>query len=214
MLKIYGLHTPQFFKVLWAAEELGLEYEHISVDLIKKETRASEHLARHPFGKVPVIEHNGQFLFESCAIMRYMGSLAATTTNSEMYPVEIMKRAQVDQWLDYFSFQAGRWTTNVWYNKIIGPKYFNETPDQKVIEETSGWLHNDMPVVEKHLSDNKYLAGDIFTLADVNAFTLMMGHKDAGLGLEKYKAFSQWFSAIKDRPALHKVKAHWVTENI
>ena len=67
------------------------------------------------------------FIFESNAIIRYMGA----TAPSPAFPADPLARAKVDQWLEYFSNQAGRWTTAVWFNKVIGPKYFNDPVDEK-----------------------------------------------------------------------------------
>ena len=89
MFKIYGLHTPMFIKPVLAAEEMGANYEVVKVDLMKGETKTAAHLARHPFGKMPALEHNGKFLFESNAIMKYMASV----TESALYPKDLYARA-------------------------------------------------------------------------------------------------------------------------
>jgi glutathione S-transferase len=203
MIKIYGLHTPMFMKVVHAAEELGLNYQIIPVDLTKGETKSPEHLARHPFGKVPVIEHDGKFLFESNAIVRYMGSLDSTPA----FPSAKMERAHVDQWIEFFAHQAGRWTTSVWYQKCIGPKYFNEPADEKIVKDHSEWLMEVMPVIDKQLGRNAFLAGENFTLADVVAHATMMGFKDAGLQLGDFKNFSRWYESLEQRPSWKRTLA-------
>jgi len=203
MIKIYGMHTPMFMKVVYAAEELGLNYQIVPVDLTKGETKSPEHMARHPFGKVPAIEHNGKFLWESNAIVRYMGSLDSTPA----FPSDKMARAHVDQWLEFFAHQAGRWTTSVWFQKCIGPKYFNEPADEKVVKNTTEWLMEAMPIVDKHLGTNSFLTGETFTLADVVAHTLMMGFKDAGLPLGDFKNFARWFENVEQRPSWKRTLA-------
>ena len=210
MLKIYGLHTPMFLKVLWAAEELGVNYQHIPVDLIKGETRTPEHLIRHPFGKVPAIEHEGKFLFESNAILRYMANMS----KGKLYPNEVYEKALVDQWMDYFSLQAGRWTTMCWFQTVIAPKYFNEQPDHKLLAEVQTWLDEQMPIVDKLLGTKKYICGNDFSIADINAFCLMAGWKDAGLNFAQYTNFTRWMDEVKSRPNLQKLKQHWPSENI
>jgi glutathione S-transferase len=197
MIKIYGLFTPNFLKPIYLAEELGMKYEIIPVNLIKGETRTPEHFARHPFGKVPCIEHNGEFLFESNAIIRYMASLS---TNA-VFPAEPLARAKVDQWVEYFSHQAGRWCTSVWFQKVIGPKAFNQPPDEKMVKDSSEWLLEVMPKIDLHLSKNTYLTGNQFTLADLVAHTGMMGYKDAGLNFGDFKNFTRWFDLVESRPS-------------
>ena len=196
MIKIYGLHTPHFLKVVYAVEELGLDYTIIPVDLTKGENRNPEHLVRHPFGKVPAIEHNNQFIFESNAILRYMGSVATST----VFPSNLVERAHADQWLEYFAHQAGRWCSTIWFQKCIGPKYFNEEPNEEIIKEQTEWLLNDMAVIDQHLSKNTFLAGNDFTLADVVAHCGVRGFKEAALPLGDYPHFIRWFQALENRP--------------
>lgn len=207
MIRIYGMHTPHFLKVVYAAEELNLNYEIIPVDLTKGETKAPEHLLRHPFGKVPAIEHNGQFLFESNAILRYMGGLDSTPA----FPVKPIDRAHVDQWMEYFAHQAARWCTTVWYQKCIAPKYFNQPADEKVVTEATTALLEVMPVIDRLLGQNTFLTGEQFTLADIVAHTGMMGFKDAGIGLADFKNFTRWFDTVQNRPSFKR--AQLATEN-
>ena len=196
MIKIYGLHTPHFLKVVYAAEELGLDFQIIPVDLTTGETKLPVHLARHPFGKIPVIEDNNNFIFESNAILRYMGSIA----NSKAFPSNPIERAHVDQWGEYFAHQTGRWCSTVWYQNCIGPKYFNEKPDLAVVATNTEYILNDMPVIEKHLAKNTFFAGSDFSLADVVAHCGIRGFKEAGLPLGDFPNFIRWFEAVENRP--------------
>ena len=205
MIKIYGSHTPMFLKVILAAEEFGLPYEVILVDIMKGENRSDAHKARHPFGKVPAMEHKGQFLFESNAINRYLGELA----ESPLYPSDSLKRANVDQWVDYFSIQAGRWCTGIWFEKYLKPRFLSEPTDEKRVEDLSEMLLDAMPTIETHLQKNRYFAGTDITLADLNAFMLMRGFREAELNLEDFPSFVKWYETILDRPSVKKVFEAW-----
>ena len=57
-------------RVAWLLEEIGAPYEPISVST--EEAREPEHLARHPLGRVPVLEAEGEVLFESTAICLHL----------------------------------------------------------------------------------------------------------------------------------------------
>ncbi|MBT3586631.1 MAG: glutathione S-transferase family protein [Halobacteriovoraceae bacterium] len=202
MFKIYGMYTPMFNKVVLVAEELGADFEVIDVDLIKGETRTPEHLKRHLFGKVPVLEHNGEFIFESNAIIRYM----ANVSTSNLYPSDNLKKAKVDQWMDYFTIQAGKWLTTIWFENCIAPNYFDREADQKVVAEAQEYLLEVMPKIDSHLDTNKYLAGSELSLADLNAFVLMRGYKEAKLNLDDFRNFTRWFDQID---SLESVKKTW-----
>ena len=205
MIKIYGSHTPMFLKVILAAEELKLPYEVQLVDIMKGEQKSPDHLARHPFGKIPAIEHHGRFLFESNAIIRYLGTLAS----SQVYPSESWDRAEVDQWIDYFSLQAGRWCTSAWFEANLKPTFLGSPTDEKRVAEFTEMLLEGMPTIDSHLSKSRYLAGNIFTLADVNAFMLMRGFREAKLNLNDFPNVIKWHDEIVDRPTVKKVFAAW-----
>lgn len=205
MFRIYGQHTPMFLKTVIAAEEIGCPYEVIAVDLTKGETRSPENVRRHPFGKVPVLEHNGRFVFESNAIMKYMAGVA----ESPLYPKDLHERAVVDQWTDYFSLQAGRWCTAVWFTVCIGPKLFNSPADDTFVKTQTEYLLGVMPVIDSHLAATEFLAGKAVSLADVNAYATMRGYRRAGLSLSDFRNFERWFAAMTDRPSVQRAEVVW-----
>jgi glutathione S-transferase len=205
MFKIYGLHTPMFVKTVLAAEELGVDYQVVPVDLMKGETKSPEHLVRHPFGKVPVLEHKGQFLFESNAIVRYLGSMA----QSELYPQDSFERAKVDQWIEYFAHQPGRWCTSIWFQKCIAPKYFNEELDAKIVADAEQSLLEVMPTLNTLLGQRDWIAGDKLSLADVVAFCLVMGYRDAEIRMNDFPNFEAWFQRYSTRPTVQRILEKW-----
>src|SRR3954467_8994732 len=83
-------------KALITAAEHGATLELITVDLLVGEHKQPAHLARHPFGVIPVLDDDGFVLFESRAIIRY---LDATLPGPALVPHEARARARMDQWL-------------------------------------------------------------------------------------------------------------------
>lgn len=78
-------------KVLYVAEELGVEYRYTALDPSKGEHKTPEHLKRHPMGKTPTLNHDGNCLFESSTICRYLASVE----NSPLYPTPDFYRCAV-----------------------------------------------------------------------------------------------------------------------
>ena len=74
MLKVYGdSQSGNCYKVQLALSHLAIPYRWQHVDILKKETRAPEFLAKNPNGKVPVLEtEEGAYLPESNAILCYL----------------------------------------------------------------------------------------------------------------------------------------------
>lgn len=99
MIRVWGRTTSSnVMKVLWLLEELGIDYERIDAGGAFGRTRTPEYLAMNPEGLVPALEENGFSLFESNAILRYIGN--AYAPGSDWYPSQPRARAQVDAWLD------------------------------------------------------------------------------------------------------------------
>lgn len=71
-LKIYGIPASRAIRPLWAAEELGLDYENIKIHYASDAVKAPEYLRLNPNATVPSIEDDGLSLFESLAINLYL----------------------------------------------------------------------------------------------------------------------------------------------
>ena len=82
-MKIYGTYlSAPANKVRLTASALGLDVEYHNLDLTKGEHKSPEYLEVNPLGKVPAIDDDGFYLFESNAICRYM----ANKSDSDLYP--------------------------------------------------------------------------------------------------------------------------------
>lgn len=201
MVRIYGLLTPNVLKVVLTAEELSIHYQHINVDLTKKENRSEEHLCRHPFGMVPVIEHEGRFLWESNTIARYL----ANFTENALYPRNAWKRAQIEQWMDYATNHAGRYITGIFFQRCVAGPLFGMPIDEKRVTENEEALSEEMPVLDSHLSSQAYLTGDSLSLADVILFSLASPYRVGQIDLAAYANFAKWFQRMKERPSVQRV---------
>ena len=89
MLKIYGTSMSRAGRVLWAAEETGVKYEHIPTPIT--EAKSAAHLKLNPNGHIPVIDDDGFVLYESMAINFY---IAAKYGKSPLWP----GRCRIARW--------------------------------------------------------------------------------------------------------------------
>ncbi|MGF1446294.1 MAG: glutathione S-transferase family protein [Pikeienuella sp.] len=70
---LYGFDGSTYVRsVRMMLAEKGVAYDHVPVNVLTGETRTEEHLARHPFGKVPVLDIDGMRLMQTDAILRYL----------------------------------------------------------------------------------------------------------------------------------------------
>src|ERR1700720_3812107 len=81
--------------------------------------RSPQHLARHPFGRVPVLEHDGFSLYETQAILRYLDRVLPAPALTPAGPRRIARMDQVMNVSDWYLFQG---VGNViGFQRVIGP---------------------------------------------------------------------------------------------
>lgn len=161
MITLYSFPQSRSLRVSWTLEELGLEYQcqHIALDKGKGQT--AEHLARHPDGKVPVIEDGDVHLFESAPICRY---LAEKYGDGTLLPNDLAARAQVDQWLSFIVTEIEQ---PLWNQA----KHTFALPEEKrvpAILPVCAWeIQRALGALERRYNGQENLVGDTFTLADL-----------------------------------------------
>src|SRR2546430_5813612 len=92
-LRIYGVARTRAFRVLWLAKELGLDYEHVPIEIGPGGARKAEYLAINPNGRLPAIDADGFILWESLAITLYLAK-----KHDRLYPTTLEGEAKAWQW--------------------------------------------------------------------------------------------------------------------
>jgi glutathione S-transferase len=211
MYTVYGLPSTmgaKLFKVLLMAEELGLDYRVVTADFRQPEARRPAwrdlFFDLHPFvtGKTPVLDHDGHFVLESHAIIRYLAAI----NGSAFYPQAPRERTRTDQWVDYFSLLAGRWTTAIWFHNCKAPPELRER-SERIVREATESLMVDMPAVERQLATQPWFGGSSPSIADVNAYALMRRYREAGLSFGDFPRFRRYLEAYAARPATTRALA-------
>ncbi len=209
-MKIYGFPTFNLSKVLLTAEELELDYQYIALDLSKAEHKSDAHLARHPLGKVPVLEFDGINYIESNSICRFL----AEKNDNKLYSADISQRAFINQWIDFVSMHIGRWMSTLYFEEVIKPKLLGGEPVQSQIDEALGFLEQQLSVLEKTLEKNRYISGETLTIADLIAFSYCQTHEYTCLNFDKYPQIMHWYQGIKGRPSYLRAMENFPLGNI
>jgi glutathione S-transferase len=116
--------------VLATLEEKGAPYRLAPV--APGTFKSPEHLARHPFGRVPVLEHDGFRLYETQAILRYLDRVLPTPALTPADPKSAARMDQVMNVNDWYLFQD---VGNVIiFHRVIGPRLMGLKPDEAAIE--------------------------------------------------------------------------------
>jgi glutathione S-transferase len=127
--------------------------------------RSPEHLARHPFGRVPVLEHDGFSLYESQAILRYLDRVLPTPA---LTPGDSRAAARMDQVMnvnDWYLFQG---VANViGFQRVVGPRLMGLKPDEAAIDAAMPKAHTVFTELARLLGEQPYFAGATVSLADL-----------------------------------------------
>jgi glutathione S-transferase len=94
-ITLYGFSGSTYVRTvrMLLAEKGVTDYRQIPVNVLEGEPKQPEHLARHPFGKVPVLEHDGMHILETSAITRYLNDVLPGTS---LIPATPKDRARMD----------------------------------------------------------------------------------------------------------------------
>jgi len=99
MIKVYGFKgRSRAERVIWALDELSLDYQLIRLDYSSGDHRSDEFLRLNPLGKVPVLVHDNMVLTESVAIVHYLDKLLPEPV---LVPVERDTKYRYEQRLQF-----------------------------------------------------------------------------------------------------------------
>lgn len=202
MYRLHGFFTQNTMKTVYVLEELGVEYEFVFVDLMKLENRTEEFRAMTPAGKVPVLEHDGEFLFESGPICRYVASVE----KSPLYPADKLQRARVDQWMTFWTCHPGRWLTNLYFEKIIKSAAGLGEPDEARCAESVKLAGQQLKVVERWLANTGWLANGALSIAEPFALAYLEQAGAVGFALDGLPRVQDWFERLESRDSTARAR--------
>ncbi|MFN7400022.1 MAG: glutathione S-transferase family protein [Sandaracinobacter sp.] len=190
MIELYTAPTPNGYKVSVALEEMALPYTVHSVNLMSGEQKSPAFLAFNPNGRIPAIVDDGFAVFESGAILIYLAEKTGL-----LMPTDAQGRSRVIQWL---MFQMGgigpmMGQANVFY------RYFPERI-QPAIDRYHGEVKRLFGVLDRHLANNEWLAGD-YSIADIANWCWTRTARWSGVDPEPFEHMARWHRAIAERPA-------------
>jgi glutathione S-transferase len=149
--------------VLAALEEKGASYRLSPV--APGTFQSPEHLARHPFGRVPVLEHDGFSLYESQAILRYLDRVLPTPA---LTPADPKRAARMDQVMNINDWYLFHGVGNVIvFHRVVGPRVMGLKPDEAAIEAAMPKARTVFGELARLLGQQSYFAGEAVSLADL-----------------------------------------------
>jgi glutathione S-transferase len=192
-LRIYGIARTRAFRALWMAQELGLDHEHLPIEIGEAGARAPEFLAINPNGRLPFIVDDGFVLFESLAITLY---LAKKHSYGKLYPATLQGEARAWQWSFWAISEVDR-GVNIWsLHAVRLPPAERDTQKR---DEALAVLAAPFKVLDAAVAPQPYLLGENFTVADLNVAAVISRAIDMDLSAVPH--LKSWLTRCLERPA-------------
>jgi len=189
-----------------ALEEKGADYDLVEVDILSGANQTPEHLARHPFGKVPAFEHDGLELYETDAITRYVND---AFPGADLVPADAAGRARMAQAVSIIGGYA--------YPALIGKIFIQRavvpmtggTADEDAIAAAMPQAETCIVALEKLIDGNAYLAGDRLSLADlllIPVYDYIAQIPEGQKMLARAPNLQRWWETVRSRPSVQKTR--------
>jgi GSH-dependent disulfide-bond oxidoreductase len=200
MIRFYYDQTPNGRKILVALEELKLPYEVHWIDVKSGEQFAPAYLAINPNAKIPaIVDTDGPggepiAIFESGAILLYLAHKAGA-----LLPADPRARWEATCWVVWQVANQGPASGNAAHFTQYAPAagIDDEYAKARYITETRRCAR----VLDDHLRDRSYVAGDEYSIADIACFPWTRVLKAYGIDIADFPALAEWSARISARPA-------------
>jgi glutathione S-transferase len=204
-IKLHGFPlSPRAFKAFFAAHQMAVPYEFALVNFATGDNRTPGFTKMNPNQRMPVLEHDGFYLWESNAIVNY---LAGQSPDSGYLPADAKARATTQQW----QF----WEANHWdpacavfmFENVVKKLFGRGEPDPNEIKRGTELMARLGPVLDGQLAKTRYVTGDRITVADLSLAPTLSGAEPAQMPIGEYRHIQRWMAEISALPSWQKAKA-------
>ena len=164
-MKLYEFAFTRSIRARWTLQELGVDFEGVTVNLRAGEHRSPQFLAINPAAKLPALVDGDLVLTESAAIVLYLAE-----KYRKFLPTDTRGRAEVNRWLLFTVTELEQPLWRIAKNTNLYPEAQRLAADIPLAGQDFRAMAD---VAEKHMQGRKFVVGDDVTVADfVLAYTL------------------------------------------
>lgn len=195
-LKIWGrMSSINVKKVVWTAQELGLEFQRHEAGGQFGLVRTPEYLLLNPNALVPVMEDGDFVLWESNVIVRY---LCAKHSPGQLYPSDLRERFEAERWMDWQQTTFNPASRQGFWQLI---RTAPEQRNAQAISDSNAAVEALLATLDAQLGRHAFVAGDRFTMADVALGC--EAHRWFGLPQprQSWPKVERWYQGLRARPA-------------
>jgi glutathione S-transferase len=197
---VHGIPGSPYVRMpLLACEEKGAPYRIAAMK--SGQNKTPQYLARHPFGRIPVIEHDGFWLYESAAIIRYIDQVFPGPSLTPADPKAQARMNQVMGIVDWYVMPTI--TAAIGWNRIIAPMIGRPVDEAAVANAVPG-ATTCVRALEQLLGNSPYVAGNSVSLGDL----MLIAHLELfpaspeGAAILKGSPLLGWIERMRARPSV------------
>jgi glutathione S-transferase len=196
MIILYGRRNSSSVQlVMWALNELGIEHQRLDYGHGHKSTGTADYLAMNPMGRVPVMMDGTVCMFESAAILRYLG---ARYGNEEFWPSDSDRRGPLDTWAEWGKNTFTEAVLNIFvYDVRLSP----DTRDPALLDEATNRLVPLARMLEKRVGAGPWIGGENFTFADIACGHILHRYFTLNWKRPDLPALANYYARLQGRPA-------------
>jgi GST-like protein len=200
MIELYTWPTPNGHKIHIMLEETGLPYNVHPIDIGKGDQFEPAFLKISPNNKMPAIvdtdgpDGKALSIFESGAILIYLAS-----RTGKFLPENLRDKWSTLQWLMFQMGGVGPMLGQAHHFIVYAPQKIIYAIDRYTKEANR--LYG---VMNRRLSESRYIACGEYTIADMAIFPWLRSYKNQNVDIEQYPHVKRWFDGINARPAVQR----------
>jgi len=196
MLTVYGRKSSSNVQlVMWALNELGIEHKRLDYGHGYASTHSEEFLKKNPMGTVPVLEHDSIVVFESAAILRYLG---ATYGDDIFWPKDPALRVSLDTWAEWGKNTFSQAVLEIFaYDVRLSP----ETRDPEILKIATEKVAALARIFESRIESRSWICGEDFTFADIACGHILYRYFSLDWQRPSMPALFEYYERLKSRPA-------------
>lgn len=199
MLEIWGRpYSSNVIPVIWTAEEVGLDFRLNLAGGSFGVLDTDGFAALNPNRLIPTIRDGDFVLWESHAIVRY---LCDRYSAGDLCPKDVHQRAVADQWMEWCGTRAFPAVFPLFWDTV---RTEPEQRDMAAVAEKAKAAGNLLRILDTHLADRPYVAGDRFTMGDIPLGCVAYAYFNVDVERPSLPNVETWYARLGERPAYRK----------
>ncbi len=199
MLQLYGNPRSRAIRCLWMLEEIGQPYQVVDKSTRADDLQTGEYLRLNPNARIPTLVDGEVVLWESMAINLYL----AQKYDGPLHCTDAATLGLAAQWSFWAMLEVEHLLLSTMEHRALLAEF---SRDASVVERNMLLLQRPLKVLNDALVPRGHLAGDGFTVADLNVASILIWAKMSRIDLSAWPDLKRWLDACLARPAYGRLR--------